>query len=1060
VNLPDYFIDRPIFASVLSTLIVIVGGMCLFQLPVNEYPEVAPPQIQVTAMYPGASPQVIAETVASPLEQQLTGIEGMLYLSSTSSADGAMNISLTFNLGTRLQDALVEVQNRIQQASPRLPEEVRRFGVIAKKASSDLTLVVNILSPDKRYDALYLSNYARLHLVDPLSRLPGMGEVRVFGTGEYSMRIWLDPDRLTSLGMTAAEVVAAIREQNLQVAAGSLGAQPIAEPVTTQLTVTAQGRLLSEDEFRGIIVRSSPDGRLVRLRDVARVDLGANSYAFQSFIDNQPCAGVVAFQAPGSNAISVSDAVRETMKKLEKDFPPGLAYRIVYDPTVFVRGSIDAVLHTLIEAIILVVIVVVLFLQTWRASIIPLCAVPVSLIGTFAVMLFFGFSINTISMFGLVLAIGIVVDDAIVVVENVERNIALGLAPRAATKQAMREVVSPIIATAAVLCAVFVPTAFISGLTGQFYKQFAITIAISTVISAFNSLTLSPALAAFLLKPHGARPDLLTRVMNGAFGFILFRPFNYVFKAGSNAYVRAVRWILRGSLVAGLVYIGFNALTVHYFRDTPTGYIPGQDKQYLIALAILPDGSSLDRTVEVMRRMADMAGGTPGVEATISIPGFAEGFTSTSSGGIMFLPLKSFEERKTPDLTGQAIAGALMQKFSTIREARVFAINPPPVRGLGFSGGFKVQIKDTGAVGLSTLYEAAQRVVAVARQTHGLEPMSTRSNFSMTVPQIQLTFDRERMKQEGITFADLSATLGTNLGSTYANDFNRFGRTYQVNVQAESAHRLSPDDIGQLRVRNGRGQLVPLSTLVTVHEVAGPDRVAHYNTYPSADINSSNIPGVVSSDEAQALVQGILDRELPKGLSYDWTELAYQQMIAGNTSIYVFPLCVLLVFMVLAALYESWSLPLVVILIVPMCLLCAIFGVRFVGGTNDIFTQIGFIVLVGLACKNAILIVEFARDEELKGVSRARAALTACRLRLRPILMTSIAFIMGVLPLLARGAAGWETRHALGVAVFSGMIGVTLFGLALTPVFYVAIRRWSKAGRVRPHGDDGEVRAH
>jgi multidrug efflux pump len=1048
VNLPDYFIDRPIFASVLSALIVIVGGLCLLRMPVNEYPEVVPPTIEVTAFYPGGSPQVIAETVAAPLEQQLTGIEGMIYLSSNSSADGMMGLSLTFALGTKLEDALIEVQNRIQQATPRLPEEVRRLGVIAKKSNPNFTLFVNIISPEGKYDAAYLANYARLHLVDPLSRLPGMGEVMIFGSGEYSMRVWLDPDRLAALGMSVSEVVGAIREQNLQIAAGALGAQPSGGALN-QFTITAQGRLLDEDQFGAVIVRASQDGRMVALRDVARIEFGLTNYGSRMFINNMPSAGVAAMQAPGSNAITLSDAVRDQMAILEKDFPDGLEYRIAYDPTVFVRGSIKAVMRTLVEAIILVVIVVICFLQTWRASVIPLCAVPVSLIGTFAVMLGFGFSINTISMFGLVLAIGIVVDDAIVVVENVQRNIALGLSPHAATRQAMREVVSPIIATAAVLCAVFVPTAFISGLTGQFYKQFAITIAISTVISAFNSLTLSPALCAFLLKPKGARPDLFTRGMNGVFGWF-FRVFNHVFAAGSHAYVRAVRGILRLSVFAALLYLGFIGFTAYLFEVTPTAYLPQQDKQYLIAFAKLPEGASLDRTTEVMRRMSEMAATVPGIEATIAIPGLAFGFTNSSSQGLMFLPLKPFEERESPELRIAAIQGRLEGEFATIKEALVFSFPPPPIIGLSLIGGFKVQIEDTGANGLEALSTASNHIQQVARESGSFGQII--SGFSMTVPQIELTIDRERMKQEGVPFTELSATLGTYLGSAYANDFNRFGRTYQVNVQADAEHRLRIEDIGKLRVRSASGRMIPLSTLISVREIAGPESVPHYNTYASADLSGSGAPGV-SSDQAVDIMKGILERELPKGFSFDWTELVYQQMLAGNTAVYIFPLCVLLAFMVLAALYESWALPLVVILIVPMCLLCAMGGVIMATGVNNIFTQIGFIVLVGLACKNAILIVEFAKDEEAKGVSRARAVLTACRLRLRPILMTSLAFIMGVYPLLgywpfSPHGAGAETRYALGVAVVSGLIGVTLFGLALTPVFYVAIRRWS-SGKAR-----------
>jgi multidrug efflux pump len=1069
VNLPDYFVSRPIFATVLSALILIVGAICLFKMPINEYPEVVPPTISVTATYPGASPQVIAETVAAPLEQQLTGIEGMLYMSSTSSADGALAVILTFRLGTKLQEALVEVQNRIQQATPRLPDEVRRLGVIAKRTSPDLTLVVNLVSPDKRYDELYLANYARLHVVDALSRLPGMGEVRVFGAGEYSLRIWLDRDRMTSLGLTAGDVMDAIREQNLQVAAGALGNEPGDHLIATRLTISGQGRMLSEGDFARIVVRAAPDGRITHLADIARVELGASAYAMHSFLATSdapeavPAAGVVAFQAPGANALDVSNQVRTAMADLSKDFPAGLTYGILYDPTVFVRGSISAVIRTLSEAIVLVVLVVVLFLQTWRASIIPLVAVPVSLVGTFSVMLGLGFSINTISMFGLVLAIGIVVDDAIVVVENVERNIALGLEPHAATRKAMREVTGPIVATALVLCAVFVPTAFISGLTGQFYKQFAITIAISTVISAFNSLTLSPALAAVLLKPHGARPDLLTRGLNFLFGW-LFRPFNRGFAAAARGYVRGVARILRFSVVAGGLYLICNALTVFSFERMPTGYIPGMDKQFIMAFARLPDGANLDRTVAVMRRMSAMAMETKGVLATVGIPGIGFGFSATSSQGLMFIPLKAFAERESADLGGEAIRQALNRRFAGIDEAVVFAIAPPPVRGLSFTGGFKVEIEDTGGVGLKGLFDATQRVLAAAKATPGLDASQTLTTFTMSVPQVELTFDRERMKRQDVSFADLSATLGTFLGSAYANDFNRFGRTYQVNVQADAPFRQRAEDIGRLRVRSKDGRMLPLAGLVDVRETAGPDRVPRYNGQLASDITSAAAPGT-SSDAAQAMMEEILNRELPSGLTHDWTELVYQQQLAGNTSVYIFVLCVALVFMVLAALYESWSLPLVVILIVPMCLLCATIGVAvdrswFGGkGVIDIFTQIGFIVLVGLACKNAILIVEFARDEELRGSSRVHAALTACRLRLRPILMTSLAFIMGVWPLVESHGAGAETRHSLGVAVFSGMIGVTLFGLALTPVFYVAIRRWAGGGGRPPAAAPGGTTA-
>jgi hydrophobe/amphiphile efflux-1 (HAE1) family protein len=1045
MSLIDRFIDRPIFATVLSAMIVLIGGITLLRLPVNEYPSVVPPSIEITARYPGASPTTIADTVAGPLEQQMAGVPGMLYQSSQSTADGGMSLGLTFALGTDLEDALVEVQNRISQAAPRLPEEVRRFGVVAKKRSIDLTMVVHLTSPDGTYDGLYLSNYANLHVKDALAALPGMGEVRVFGAGDYSMRVWLDPDRLAARGLNAGDVVRALREQNVQVAAGVLGAPPDASQEPFQLTVTAQGRLLDEGEFGQVIVRNAPDGRITRLADVARLDLDASVYGLRSLIDNKVAAGIPVFQAPGSNAVALSEAVRATMAKLKATFPPGIDYEIAYDPTVFIRSSIEAVIHTLGEAIVLVVIVVVLFLQTWRASIIPLCAVPVSLIGTFAVMHAFGFSINALSMFGLVLAIGIVVDDAIVVVENVERNIALGLSPRAATRQAMKEVSGPIIATALVLCAVFVPTAFISGLTGQFYKQFALTIAISTVISAINSLTLSPALSALLLRPHGAKKDWFSRGMDFALGWI-FRPFNRFWGAASRGYVWSIGRVLRGTVIALVLYGGFVALTAWGFGKVPTGFIPGQDKQFLISFCRLPPGASIERTEAVMRRMSDVAHAQPGVKHTIAFPGLGFGFVMSSNVGLMFIGLDDFDKRTSHDLTGLAIAGQLTGKFLGMTDAFAAVVQPPPILGLGSGGGFKLQIEDTGGVGLRPLYDSAFAVMMAAGKAPELRQVFT--TWTSDVPQIAVDIDRTKVKQYGLALSDVNDTLQTYLGSSYANDFNRFGRSYQVTVQADAAFRSDPADIGRLRVRNASGAMVPLSSVLTVREISGWDRVQHYNTYPSVDINGEAAPGY-SADQARDAIERIVNGVLAKqpGLRFEWTETTYQQVLAGNTAVYIFPLCVLLVFLVLAAFYESWSLPLVVILIVPMCLLCALAGVWITGGDNNIFTQIGFIVLVGLACKNAILIVEFAKDAQARGVPLVQAALQACLLRLRPIVMTSLAFIMGVWPLVVSHGAGAENRHTLGVAVFSGMIGVTLFGLLLTPVFYVVIGKF--AGKPR-----------
>jgi multidrug efflux pump len=887
---------------------------------------------------------------------------------------------------------------------------------------------------------LYLSNYAALNIKDELARLDGIGDVQLFGLGNYSLRVWLDPHKVASRNLTATDVVEAIREQNRQVAAGSLGAPPSDAGNSFQLSINTQGRLVTDEEFENIIIRAGENGQITRLKDIARIELGSSQYALRSLLNNKPAVAIPVFQRPGSNAIEISDAVRERMAELKQSFPQGVDFEIVYDPTIFVRGSIEAVVHTLLEAIVLVVLVVIVFLQTWRASIIPLVAVPVSLIGTFAVMHMLGFSLNALSLFGLVLAIGIVVDDAIVVVENVERNIGLGKTPLEATKQAMKEVTGPIVATALVLCAVFIPTAFISGLSGQFYQQFALTIAISTVISAINSLTLSPALAAVLLKSHDAPKDRFSKLLDQLFGGWLFTPFNRMFDRASHGYVGTVKRVLRGSGIALFVYAGLMGLTYLGFATTPTGFVPAQDKQYLVAFAQLPDAATLDRTEDVIKQMSAIAGKHPGVANTVAFPGLSiNGFTNSPNSGIVFTPLKPFDERSDPSMSATAIAAELNAQFSQIQDAYIAIFPPPPVQGLGTIGGFRLQVQDRGNLGYDELYVQTQNVIAKARQLPELDPMSVFTSYQVNVPQIDADIDREKAKTHGVAISDIFDTLQIYLGSLYANDFNRFGRTYQVNVQAEQQFRLEPEQIGQLKVRNNRGEMVPLSAFLKVSASSGTDRVMHYNGFLTAEINGAAAPGY-SSGQAEAAIAKLLKDELPNGMSFEWTDLTYQQILAGNSALFVFPLCVLLAFLVLAAQYESWSLPLAVILIVPMTLLSAITGVILAGGDNNIFTQIGLIVLVGLACKNAILIVEFAKEKQEEGLDRVSAVLEACRLRLRPILMTSFAFIMGVVPLVLSSGAGAEMRHAMGVAVFSGMLGVTFFGLLLTPLFYVLIR--------------------
>ena len=1048
MNFPRFFIDRPIFAIVLSVLMVIAGIVAFFQLPLSEYPAVTPPTVQVTASYPGANPKVIAETVAAPLEQAITGVEGMMYMSSQSATDGRMILTVTFADGTNPDMAQVQVQNRVSRALPRLPAEVQRQGVVTQKTSPDILMVVHLLSPDKRYDPLYISNYAYLQVRDELSRIPGISDVLVWGAGEYSMRLWLDPSLIAARGLTAGDVIAAVREQNVQVAAGSVGQAPDST-AAFQVTVNTLGRLTDEEQFGDIIIRTGNDGQVTRLRDVARIEMGADAYALRSLLDGEPAVALQIIQSPGANALDVSAAVRETMARLEKNFPEGLSSRIAYDPTVFVRASLESVATTLLEAIILVVIVVVLFLRNWRASLIPLLAVPVSLIGTFAVMHLMGFSLNTLSLFGLVLSIGIVVDDAIVVVENVERHIEDGEEPLEAARRAMREVTGPIIAITSVLAAVFIPTAFLTGLQGEFYRQFALTIAISTILSAVNSLTLSPALAGMLLRPRTIAPPRDPRSLRGRAGRV-FERLSRPFERAPDAYGNGVRKLVRVSGVALFVYGGLLALTLFGFKVVPPGFVPMQDKYYLVGIAQLPNSASLDRTDDVVKQMSKLALAEPGVESVVAFPGLSiNGFVNVPNAAVMFVMLDPFKDRTSPDLAATAIAGRLQAKFAGIQDGFLGVFPPPPVPGLGATGGFKMQIEDRGGVGLDALVQQTQILMMKATESGQVAGLMT--SLDVNAPQLDVVIDRTKAKSQGVPLADVFESLQVYLGSLYINDFNRFGRTYKVTAQGDAEHRMQAEAIGQLQVRNAAGQMLPLSSFVTVTPSSGPDRVIHYNGYPSADISGGAPPGV-SSGQVVAVMERLAKDVLPEGVSFEWTELTYQQKLAGDAALYIFPLCVLLAYLILAAQYNSWLLPLSVLLIVPMCLLSAIGGVWLMGGDNNVFVQIGLIVLVGLAAKNAILIVEFARTLEAEGWATVDAVVEACRLRLRPIVMTSLAFIAGVVPLVLATGAGAEMRQAMGVAVFAGMLGVTVFGLFLTPVFYVVIRRISSRFERRKRG--------
>jgi hydrophobe/amphiphile efflux-1 (HAE1) family protein len=1065
-----FFIDRPIFASVLSIVITLAGGVAVFTLPVAQYPDVTPPTVLVTASYPGANATTVRDTVGAPIEEQVSGVEGMLYMSSTCTNDGAYTLTVTFKMGMDSDMAQVLVQNRVSLAQPVIPALVQRQGINVRKVSPSTLMIVNLVSPNGQYDDLFLSNYATIELRDELGRLPGVGGVGYLGQRDYSMRAWLDPDKLAAVGLTPGDVVLAISQQNLQVAAGQIGQPPVPNGQQFQLIINTLGRLMTPEQFADIIlkvgqgsgVRSQGSGvsqgttaasstltpdswpltpgqsaSIVRLRDVARIELGSQQYDQTCTLDGKPSVALSIYQLPGSNALQTARGVYARMAELKQRFPEGLDYQIVYDTTPFINESINEVFHTLRDAVILVAIVVLVFLQNWRAALIPLIAVPVAIVGTFAVMAALGFSLNNLSLFGLVLAIGIVVDDAIVVVENVERWLEHGLEPREAARKAMDEVTGPVIAVALVLCAVFVPCAFLGGVTGQFFRQFAVTISVSTVFSAFNSLTLSPALAAILLKKRGARRDLLTWLLDVSLGWF-FRLFNWTFSAGTGLYTRMVGWLLRLSVVVLLVYGGLLFLTWAEMVRVPKGFIPQQDKGYLMLNVQLPDSASVERTQRVMAHIEKISHDTPGVAHTVGISGQSLILGANAPNlGSMYVMLKPFGERTGAGLSADAIAATLRDRCrKEVRGAVTSVFGPPPIEGLGTTGGFKLIIEDRGNLGLAELQRVSDEIVRQGNRAPGLQGLfnSARAN----TPWLHLEIDRDKCMALGVQVSDVFNTLQYYLGSYYVNNFNEFGRTWQVNIQAEPGYRDRVRDVRQFQVRNNQGQMVELGTLLRVRGTSGPVAVMNYNLYGAAAITGNTAPGT-SSSQAVALMEQIAKKKLPHSMAYDWTELTYLQNQAGSTAIYVFALAVVFVFLVLAAQYESWKLPLAVILVVPMCLLCSAVGVELGRLEVTVFTQIGFVVLVGLASKNAILIVEFARQQQQAGVPLREATLEACRLRLRPILMTSFAFILGVLPLVIASGAGAEMRQSLGTAVFAGMLGVTLFGIFLTPVFFYVL---------------------
>jgi hydrophobe/amphiphile efflux-1 (HAE1) family protein len=1033
-----FFIERPVFAAVISIFIVIVGTLSYYDLPVSQYPDVVPPTIVVAASFPGASPEVVAKTVATPLEQEINGVENMLYMASQSTTSGRMTLTITFELGTDLDRAQVLVENRVAVAEPRLPEVVRRIGVTTTKRSPDLLMVAHLYSPADRYDQLYISNYAFLKVRDVLARVKGVGDVALFGSREYSMRIWLDPGRLSEVHLTAGDVVRALRAENVEVAAGTIGEPPLETERPFQASILTQGRLKTPEQFRNIVVKSHPGGRLVRVRDVARVELGALDYSRVSYLDKQNATAIGIFKRPGANAIATADRVLQTLEELSKEFPPGLKYTAIYNPTSFIKESMRAVRRTLLEAGVLVVLVIFIFLQSWRATIIPVITIPVSLIGTLALLEALGFSLNMLSLFGLVLAIGIVVDDTIVVVENVERNIEEGLKPKEAVHKAMDEVSRALVATTLALIAVFVPSSFFGGITGQFYSQFALTVAGSTTISMFVSLTLSPALCGVLLRPRDAESGWAARLYGMTLGKF-FAGFNHVFSRSRNGYVFAVSRIIRMSSIALIIYVGLLGLTYWSFNQVPVGFIPAQDQGYLITSIQLPEGASLSRTEEVTLRAADIALKTPGIAHVVPIAGFSGATRAQSSNAAaIFVILANPFERARKGLLMPKILGELRRKFLQIPEARVVVIPPPPVRGIGTGGGFRMQVQDKADLGYDTLHKATMRLVAAANQEPGLTQVF--STYRVDSPRIFVDVDRTKARMLQVPLPRVFDALQIFLGSVFVNDFNFLGRVFRVTAQAESRFRDDPSDIKRLETRSETGRIVPLGAIVKVGERSGPSRIVRHNLYPAADVRGDTTERF-SSGQAIAAMERLADKILPSGMGYAWTDLAFQQKKAGDIGIYLFFLSVLFVFLALSAQYESWLLPFAVILIVPMCLLFSLAGIAYRGMENNILTQIGFVVLVGLAAKNAILIVEFAKQAEDRGLDRFEAVEEACRLRLRPILMTAFAFILGVVPLLVSTGPGYEMRQAVGTAVFSGMLGVTLFGLLLTPVFYVVLRK-------------------
>ncbi len=1056
------FIDRPILASVPSIVITLSGLAAVFTLPVAQYPEITPPTVQVSCIYPGASAKVVAETVAAPIEQQVNGVENMLYMSSNSTNDGTYNLTVTFKLGTNLDMAQVLVQNRVSMAMPTLPDVVKATGVTTKKKSPNILLVVNLFSPDRRYDQLYISNYATIQIKDELARLSGVGDVSYLGQQDYSMRVWLDPEKMAARSLTASDVVNAVKEQNVQVAAGQIGQPPIPAGQDFQYTMSALGRLVEPGQFADIIVKTGTAGEVIRLRDVGRIELGAKNQDQSCTLDGGPSVGLSIFQLPGSNALATADGIRAKMEELRKRFPEGLDYAVVYDTTPFINESIHEVFKALRDAIILVAIVVLVFLQNWRATVIPLIAVPVAIVGTFAVMALFGFSLNNISLFGLVLAIGIVVDDAIVVVEAVEHHLAHGLSAKEAAYKAMEEVSGPIIAISLVLASVFIPCAFITGITGQFFRQFALTIAISTIFSAINSLTLSPALAGVLLRPRGAKRDPLSWLLDTVLGWF-FRLFNSGFNVSTNAYTGIVRRSLRVSTLVLLMYGGLLYLTYWSFTKVPGGFIPEQDKGYAVINVQLPDSASLERTQAVLARVDEIVRKTPGVKHTVGIAG--QSFLLNANGSnfaSMFAVFDEFEHRHGADQYVTSIIGRIRKEcYEKVPEAVIAAFGAPPVDGLGTAGGFKFMVQDRGDAGVDMLQGQTDNLAETGSRSPGIAGMFTM--FRANTPQLYVDVDRTKCKSLGIPLSEVFQSLQVFMGGYYVNDFNQFGRTWQVNLQAEPRFRASVESIRALRVRNARGETVPLSTLAKIEDTGGPVMITRYNMYTAAAINGASAPGVSSGDTIK-IVERLSDQELAASMSYEWTELTLLQILAGNTAMIAFGGAVVLVFLILAAQYESWSLPLSVILVVPMCILCSVAGVAIAKMDINIFTQIGFVVLVGLACKNAILIVEFAKMKRESGVPRLDATIEACRLRLRPIMMTSFAFILGVLPLVIGKGAGAEMRRTLGTAVFAGMLGVTLFGIFLTPVFYYVIQwfadRREAAPRPKPAGTVEEPAAH